>query len=263
MCKVCRQSSSPPHCHHLFPPPSNGIERWPLPPWNMLPSHIHAASSSSSLLVTRHESSTSHSSLQEHALLLTTRVLEPRLASVPLMLATASVSSLITDTSSLLLLLPLPRRHQRSVSPPPLSLGLVVPLSAASSYQPQNSRVVFQQTIAPTRLCLFWWLIVVFFYAFFQSLNCQINGTVFFAPPSPLLQSHSPIMVSADDAWSLPPSIPAPSLLGRSGRPPQPIIVDFLLHPQQQNSQQVVQKIPRHRSGRCSSLISQNGRSID
>jgi hypothetical protein len=159
--------------------------------------------------------------------------------------------------------LPLPCRHRRSLSPPPLSLGLVVPLSTASSCQPQNSPVVFQQTIAPTHLCLFWWLIVVFFHAFFQSLNCRRNGTVFFAPPSPLLQSHSPIMVSADDVWSLSPLIPASSLLGRSGGPPRLIIVDFLLHPQQRNSQQVVQKIPRHRSGRCSSLISQNGGSID
>jgi hypothetical protein len=136
-------------------------------------------------------------------------------------------------------------------------------LSAASSCQPQNSHVVFQQAIAPTHFCLFWWLIVVFFYAFFQSLNCQRNGADFFTPPSPLLQSHSPIMVLANHGWSLPPSIPAPSLLGRLGRPPRLIIVDFLAHPQQQNSQQVVQKILCHRSGRCSSLISQNGGSIE
>ncbi len=103
-------------CHRIviiyFPPPSNGFERWPLPPWNLLPSHIHAASSSSSLLVTHHKSSTSHSLLQEHALLLTPHVLEPRLASIPLMLATASASSLITATSSSLLLLPLPCHHR-------------------------------------------------------------------------------------------------------------------------------------------------------
>ena len=131
MCNVCRLSSSPPHRHHLLPPPSNGVERWPLTPWNLFPSRIHAASSSSSLLVTRHESSTSHSSLQEHALLLTPHVLEPRLASVPLTLATASGSSLIAATSSSSLLLPLPCHHQRSLSPPPLSLGLIVLLSAA------------------------------------------------------------------------------------------------------------------------------------
>ncbi len=110
MCNVCRQSSLPPHCHHVLPPPSNGIKRWPLPPWNLLPSHIHAASSSSSLLVTCHKSSTSHSMLQEHALLLTPHVLEPRLASIPLTLATATASSLITATLSLSLLLLLPCR---------------------------------------------------------------------------------------------------------------------------------------------------------
>ena len=136
MCKVCRQSSSPLHRHHLLPPPSNGVERWPLPPWNLLPSHIHAASSSSSLLVTRHESSTSHSSSQEHALLLTPHVLEPRLASIPLTLATASASSLITADLSSSLLLPLPCRHRRSLSPPPLSLGLVVPTVATYAAAP-------------------------------------------------------------------------------------------------------------------------------
>jgi hypothetical protein len=191
MCNVCRQSSSPPHRHHLLPTPSNGVKHWPLPPWNLLPSHIHAASSSSSLWVTSHKSSTSHSSSQEHALLLTPHVVKPRLASAPLTLATASASSLIAATSSSSLLLLLPRRHRRSLSPPPLSLGLVVPLSAASSCQPQNSRVIFQQTIVPARLCLFWWLIDVFFYAFFQSLNCRRNGAVFFAPPPLLCFSHT------------------------------------------------------------------------
>jgi hypothetical protein len=111
MCNVCMQSSLPPHHHHLLPPPSNGVECWLLPPWNLLPSHIHAASSSSSLLVTHHKSSPSHSSLQEHALLLTPHVLKPCLASVPLTLATATAPSLITATSSLLLLLPRPCRH--------------------------------------------------------------------------------------------------------------------------------------------------------
>jgi hypothetical protein len=111
MCNVCRQSFLPPHHHHQLPPPSNAVKPWPLPPWNLLPSHIHAASSSSSLLVTCHKSSTSHSLLQEHTLLLTPQVLKPRLASVLLTLATASVSSLIAATLSLLFLLPLPQRH--------------------------------------------------------------------------------------------------------------------------------------------------------
>ncbi len=112
-------------------------------------------------------------------------ILEPRLASVPLMVATASASSLIAATSSLLLLLPLPCHHQQSLSPLPLSLGLVVPLSAASSCQPQNSHVVVQQTIAPARLCLFWWLIVVFFMLFFN--HTIAGGMALFSLPLPLL----------------------------------------------------------------------------
>jgi hypothetical protein len=104
------------------------------------------------------------------------------------------------------------------------------------------------------------------FLCFFPITQLPEEWHCFLCPPPLLCFSHthqSPIMVSADNAWSLPPLIPAPSSLGWSGRPPWLIIVDFSLHPQQQNSQQVVQKIPRHRSGRCSSLISQNGGSID
>jgi hypothetical protein len=148
------------------------------------------------------------------------------------------------------------------VSPPSLSwaccstlYGLILPALKFPCHFPTNDSAHPPLSVLVADSCVF--------YAFFQSLNCWRNGAVFFTPPSPLLQSHSPIMVLADVAWNLPPSIPAPSSLGRSGRPPRLIIVDFLLHPQQRNSQQVVQKIPRYRSGRCSSLISQYGGSID
>jgi hypothetical protein len=87
-------------------------------------------------------------------------------------------------------------------SPPSLSwahcstlCSLILPAS--------NSLVVVQQTIVPTHLCLFWWLTVVFF-MLFPITQLLEEWHCFLCPPSPLNQSHSPIMVSAKNVWSLP-----------------------------------------------------------
>jgi hypothetical protein len=151
------------------------------------------------------------------------------------------------------------------LSPPSLSwarcstlCGLILPASKFPCRCPTNDSSSPPLSVLVADYCVF--------LCFFPITQLPEEWRCFLRPPSPLLQSHSLIMVSANDAWSLPPPIPAPSSLGRSGRPPRLIIVDFSWHPPKSTKMKisaVVQKIPRHRSGRCSSLISQNGGSID